>query len=191
VETTEHNTMAATANVWPHKHRDKTVGPYDVRIGSRSQPDIVRAWSTKFVRVGIEQTEEDTNFTLLRVVFLKQGRKMPWVVAGVPLKRVRLYRRKSGEVSVRTRKRMTDKLTHPLPTGRYVGSCIYDVDGGFAVFTLQALTLKKEGEVRKPKTIITPGDPEYGKSLAELERAFPRPHGLDGGGADAGRLRHG
>jgi hypothetical protein len=65
------------------------------------------------------------------------------------------------------------------------------VDGGFAVFTLQATSLHKKPEPQKPKTIITPGDEEFNVTLANAQRTLSRVDGLAGGGVDAGGLRHG
>lgn len=183
--------MAAGGSLHPHGHKDENSGPFCLRIGIRSQPDIVREWVAKFISLGVEQPQEDTNFTLLRVMFLLPGRKTPWVVKGVTMHRARLYRKAHGVLECRLRKRLTDKLAHPMPIGQYTGNCIYDVDGGFAVFTLQATSLRKEPEPQKPKTIITPGDAEFDVTLANAKRTLSRADGLAGGGTDAGGLRHG
>ncbi len=189
MKSTDHNTMAARGRVHPHNHAVGNVGPYNLRIGIRSQPDVVKLWGSRRIELGIEQPQDETNFTMLRVVFLRVGQPTPWVVSGVPLRRVRMYRKKSC-MEVRIRKRVTDNLEHPLPLGQYVGSCIYDVDGNFAVYTLQATSLRKEPEPKKPKTIVTPGDAEYDQSLTELKRTFPGPDGLARGGTDPGGLRN-
>lgn len=191
MKATDLNTMAASGNIHPHRHRTENVGPFALRIGIRSQPDIVRNWAAKTVSLGIEQTQEDTNFTLLRVSFLLPGRPTPGILKGVTMRRAKLYRKGGGVLEVRLRKRWTDGLTHPLPQGQYTGNCVYDVDGGFAVFTLQATSLRKEPEPQKPKTIITPGDADFDVTLADAKRTLSGVDGLAGGGANAGGLRHG
>ena len=191
MKATDHNTMAAQGRLHPHGHTIENIGPFSLRIGIRSQPYLVQKWAAKTVSVGIEQPQEETNFTILRVLFLPPGRRTPWVVKGVSMKRARLYRKKDGTVEVRLRKRWTDALAHPLPRGQYTGNCIYDVEGGFAVFTLQATSLRKEPEPQKPKTIITPGDDKFNVTLANAQRTLSRVDGLAGGGVDAGGLRHG
>jgi len=191
MKTTDHNTMVISGRLHPRGHQLPGIGPFTLRVGRRGQPDIVSNWGAKFVLLGIEQPNEDDNFTLIRVLFLLPGRRTPWVAKGMPMKRARVYHRKTGELEVRIRKRFSDKQTHPLPTGQYTGSCIHDVEGGFAVFTLQAISLRKEPETQKPKTIITPGDSTFNVTLAEAQRTLSRFDGMAGGGTNAGGLRDG
>jgi hypothetical protein len=152
---------------------------------------VVRDWEGKQVLLNIEQPHDEDNFTLIRVMFLKGGQKTPSFVAGVKFNRVRWYRRSDEVIETRLKRKLGNSFQHPVPIGKYEGSCMYDADGGFAVFTLQAMTLRKEPEPSKPKTIITPGDAEYGLTLRDAERAVQGTDGVGGGGVDAGGLRDG
>lgn len=191
MDVTEHNTIACNANLHPHKHRLQGQGPWNLRIGVRSQPTVIREWKSKKVYVSMEQTEEDTNFTIIRVMFLKGGHKKPSFVAGCDFKVARVYRRSDEVIEVRLKNRYTNSFPHPLPLGKYDGSCMYEADGGFAVFTLQAMTLRKEPKPPESKIIITPGDAEYGVTLRDAKKSFLRTDGMEGGGTNAGGLRDG
>ncbi len=170
---TEHNTVACTGSLHLHDHGRNPEGPWSLRIGVVSQPGVVRDWHTKqYVLLNIEQPNEEDNFTLIRVVYLKSGQKKPSFVSGCKFHRARWHRKGDKVIEVRLRKRLDNSFPHPLPIGKYVGSCMYDVSGGFAVFTLQAMTLCKEAEPSKPKTIIIPGDTEYGLTLRDAKRSL-------------------
>ena len=66
-----------------------------------------------------------------------------------------------------------NSLPHPLPLGKYKGSCRFDPEGAYAVFTFQAVTLRMQPKPAEPKNIITPGDQEYGVTLSEARRLLP------------------
>ena len=83
MKVTEHNTIACNGSLHPHGHQDKYQGPWSLRIGTRSQPMVVRDWEGKQVLLNIEQPNEQDNFTLIRVMFLKGGQKTPSFVAGL------------------------------------------------------------------------------------------------------------
>ena len=95
-------------------------------------------------------------------------------MAGRQFHKVRWYRRSDEVIETRLKRRLGNSLPHPVPIGKYEGSCMYNVDGEFAVFTLQAMTLRKEPEPSKPKTIITPGDAEYGLALRDAKKSLSR-----------------
>lgn len=65
------------ARVWPHNHRQEFGGPLDLKIGVSSQPDALRGWNAKNKPLfNLEQPlQEESNLTLLRVLFLKHGTK--------------------------------------------------------------------------------------------------------------------
>lgn len=176
---TEFNTIACTASLHPHGHTQENEGPWSLRIGIQSQPMPVRR-DTKQALLSIEQPNKDDNFTLLRVMFLKSGQRKPSCVGECTFHRARHYRRPGGVVEVRIKKRLGDSFPHPLPIGKYTGSCMYDADGGFAVFNLQARTLRKEAEPSQPRTIITPGDVAYNVALRDAKRTLSRVDGLGG-----------
>jgi hypothetical protein len=198
VKVTEHNTIACRGDVRPEGHRENVSGPWYLRIGTRSQPDIVKRWTTKsgdpdFTQVYFcfEQTNKEDNFTLIRVMFLRGGTKKPSFVAGCTFHRTRIRKRPEEIIELRIKRRYGSSLPHPIPIGRYTGSCMYDVDGGFAVFTLQAVTLRAEPKPPEPKTIITPGDAEYDVTFRDAQKTLSRVDGLGGRGANAGGLRDG
>lgn len=180
MKVTEHNTMACRGSLQPRGHTQDHVGPFELRIGSTFQTLIVERWTAKHVLLAIEQPNEEDNFTLLRVLFLRSGTMKPSFVAGCKFRNAKVYRRKDGMVEVRIKKRYTDSFPHPFPTGKYTGSCMYDVEGRFAFYTLQAMSHRRQPEARKPKTIITPGDTEYDLTLAHAKRTLRRSDGVDG-----------
>lgn len=197
--TASFETMAAKGNLHPQGHTSKVEGPWDLRIGDKSQNGVVRCWwilscaKSRHVLLAVDQPRAGSNFTLIYVLYLRSGTKKPSLITGLTFHKAREYRLATGVIKVRIKRRYGHSFPCPLPIGRYTGSCIYDVEGGFAVFTLQAGTIRdfKEPEPLKPKTIITPGDAEHGQSLADIKRAFPGTDGLEGRGTDAGGLRNG
>ena len=177
---TEHETMACQGSLHPHGHQREHEGPWSLRIGVKSQPSIVRGWRFDGALVAIEQTREDTNFTLIWVLFLKGGQRKPSFVPIVPFRKARWYRKSSEMIEVRLKRKWSSSFPHPLPIGKYNGSCMYDASGRFAVFTLQAMTLRKEPGPSEPKVIITPGDKEYGLTLRDAKRTLSRDDGVGG-----------
>ena len=75
MKVTEHNTIACTGSLHPHGHMQQNEGPWSLRIGTRSQPMVVRDWEGKQVLLSIEQPNEKDNFTLIQVMFLKGGQR--------------------------------------------------------------------------------------------------------------------
>ena len=171
-------------SVKPHRHTDKMCGPHLFMLGKQSQPPLVAKWKGK-VLLCIEQPNDDDNFSLLRILFLRPGISKP----KYKFHRASFHRKKDGTAAIYIKKRYTDTLAHPLPVGPYLGTCV--TRDGVANYTFQATTLGRAPEPSKPKTIITPGDVEYDLTLANTKRTLSRADGLGGGGANAGGLRHG
>lgn len=192
MKVTEHKTTQITGSVHPHGHKDQNVGPFDLRIGINCQPAALygKGQNPKTVLLCVEQPNERDNFTLIKLLYLRTGTRKPSFVAGCKFHNARQYRR-GGTIEVRIKKRYCDSFPSPLPVGRYTGTCMYDEAGSFVLFILQAMTLVKEPEPSKPKTIITPGDPEYGLTLRDVKRTLHGAYGVDGRGTDASRLRDG
>jgi hypothetical protein len=182
--------MAASASLQLQGHTRETEGPWNLRIAPKFQPPIIQGWTAKQVFLSMEQPNKDDNFTLIRVLYLR-GVKKPSLVAGLTFRRARWRRRPQGGVEVRIKKRYGNSFPHPLPLGRYTGTCMYDMEEGFGVFTFQAITLRREPKPQEPKVIITPGDRGFNESLRNAKRTLSRTHGLGGRGANAGGLRNG
>lgn len=180
MKATEHNTVAITGRVHPHGHRDKDTGPFDLRIGIKSQPEVLQKWNPKMVLLSVEQPHDQDNFTLIRVLYLQGGATKPPIVSGCTFHRARQSRRRGNEIQVQIKRRYCNSFPHPLPTCRYVGTCMYDVDGKFVVLSLQAVSLRKEPEPQKPKTILTPGDREYDLTLSDAQKSLSRIDGVGG-----------
>ena len=188
---TNFNTITCTASLHPHGHKQQHEGPWSLRVGVKGQPMVVRDWEGTTVLLSVEQPNKEDNFTLIRVMFLRSGRTKPSLVAGSPFHRAKWYRRPGDVIEMRLKRKLGNSFSHPVPIGKYDGSCMYDADGGFAVFNLQAVTLRTEAKPSEPKTIITPGDENYNVTLRDAQRALSRADELGGRGANAGGLRHG
>jgi len=182
----EYKTEAVSAHLWPHDHRSKTGGPWTLHIGVKYQPDTVKKWESRRVYFSMDQPEQDTNFTMMWVMYLRGGRAKPDLVRGLTFHNARQYSRKTGAREIRIRGRYGNSFPHPVPLGVYTGTCMYDPDGGMAVYTFQAVTLKKEPEKSEPKLILTPGDEEFHGTLAEASRTLGRKDGLGRGGTETG-----
>lgn len=185
------------ASVWPHGHSAEFGGPVDVAIGVRSQPALLRKWDTKQKPYfQIEQPDQNSNFSLIRVFF---GDVMPtradlvgkWNNANVYRKTD--HRRQVDEptgktddkgneifktrdidpgavIVVNIKGRYTNQLTHPLPVGKYRGTC--EEGEGWVLFTLQARTLVRQSVTQK-SNILQPGDFEYQKTKEALGDVTP------------------
>lgn len=170
--TSEFNTIACTASLHLHGHRYEHEGPWSLRIGVRGQPDIVNNWDSKTILLSIEQPNKEDNFTLIRAMFLRSGRTKPSIVRGCTFHRVRWYRRPDDVIDIRLKRKLGKLVPHPIPIGKYDGSCFYDAAGGFTVFNLQAMTLHQDVKPSTPKTIITPGDQDYNVTLRDAKRTL-------------------
>ncbi|KKN58744.1 hypothetical protein LCGC14_0549230 [marine sediment metagenome] len=184
---TEHDMQACSGSLHPQGHTQDHVGPFNLRIGSTAQSPIVERWKAKHVLLSIEQPNESLNFTLVHLLFLRKGTPKPSFTYGYKFHNAKVYRRKSGEIEVRIKKRYSDSFPHPFPLGKYLGTCWCDLTAQglpagcrFAFYSFQASSHRKQPEVQKPKTIITPGDIEYGLTLAHAKKTFRGTDGMAG-----------
>lgn len=176
------------ARVWPHNHKNEFGGPLDVKIGVTSQPDALRGWDKKVKPlIALEQPNaEETNLTVLRVLFLKNGsppdilkdttlhRANVWGLQELPVppfggelsdQQVKDYRAewkrlKPSHLTVYLKARYTKALPHPVPLGKWDGTVIDDEGGRWVLFTLQAMTLAVQKQEKK-RNLILPGDPDF------------------------------
>jgi hypothetical protein len=128
-------TMKCTASVWPHRHTNELTGPLDVTINSRSQPLLVQRWAKGLsVPIYLEQPDERTNLTILKIYFGGQG-----VQRTTPHRK-----RRGGGLKFYLRSRITNLMDHPLPRGKWDGTCVYD--DYWCTYTFQAMTMKVQAE---------------------------------------------
>ena len=172
-------TQEIRASVHPHGHTAEFGGPVDVNIGVRSQPALLRDWDTKQKpRFLIEQPDTGSNLTLIRVIFgAGGGDQSHWHSANV-------YRKNNvqrqavapsgkhvdidpgGLIVVAIKGRYTNGLPHPLPIGKYQGTC--DEGDGWVLFTLQARTLVARPTQKPRSNLILPGDTAYDEVKGSL-----------------------
>jgi len=180
VKSTKYDTMKVSGRLHPHGHRQKMEGPWSFQIGRRSQPVFIQSWETQDVLISMHQPSETENLTILYVLYLRNGVRKPSFASGVTFHRAREYRRPGGDIEVRVKKRYGNLFQHPLPIGRYQGTCIYSNDSRtFGFYTFQASTLKVEPKPATPKVIITPGDEGFHESLRNAKRTLSRDDGLE------------
>lgn len=131
-------TMKCTASVWPHRHTNELTGPLDVRISYRNQPPMVRFRLMKYsIHASLEQPDERTNLTIIKLFFNPGLQSRKQVVATA-------FSRRDKSVKVYLRYRLTKKMEHPIPRGRWEGTCNYDDTQ--CVYTFQAMTMKVQPE---------------------------------------------
>lgn len=183
-----YKTVPVTASLHPHDHRAKDHGPWSLRIAPKSQPNAVEEWDKYKVLLCMEQPPGD--IILIWVLYLRSGRRKPDLIRGCQFHHARHYVRSDGTKEVRVKSRYGSSFPRPVPIGVYSGTCMYDPDGGMAVYTFQARTLTKEPEESKPKVILTPGDEEFHGTLKEAARTLEGTHGLGRGTDEAGGVHH-
>lgn len=159
--------MKGTCKLWPHGHRDK--GPLQLIIGSRSQPSVVQQWGSGQVRAVIQQPHKETNLTMIGLLFVAPWNPYPFPAKGLKYYNVKHYWRQGGTLDVRIKNRVWASCSM-VPFGQYKGSILYE-EGLWAVMTFQAGGGARPS-VPVEKTIITPGDKEYGRTLADAEKAL-------------------
>lgn len=147
-------TTVCRASVWPHRHTDDYTGPLDLKISWRNQPPVIRAWPKKRpADIHLEQPDERTNLTVMKLSF---GADL------YPSHRINQYRlRRDDTLTCYIKGRITNQMEHPIPRGRWEGTCEYT--DKWCLFTFQALTL----QVKQPEPLIVLPDgslPETGKS---------------------------
>lgn len=165
------------ASVHPHGHTAEFGGPVDVNIGVRSQPTLLRTWDPKVKPLfQIEQPDEGSNLTLIRIAF----GDYVWP-NGLPDHRANVYRKNNirrqavapsgtvmdiapgGLLVVAIKGRYTNSLPHPVPIGKYAGTC--EEGEGWVLFTLQARTLVARPAQKPRSNLILPGDADFDPSL--------------------------
>jgi len=170
MKVTDYQTDLIQANVWPHDGKGPH-GPHDIRISFKTVPSIVEEWAKgRPVGLSVDQPNDDDNFTLFRVLFRKGGTPSPSMVTGVSFRNCKCYKKGGKKLKVSVKVRYTNSLPHPVPTGPYQGTVLYDSNDTFALLTMQAGTLRKEPEPSKPKIIVTPEDPGFHESLSRIKR---------------------
>jgi len=164
-----------------HPHDPKNaVGSHDVKIGVSRLPDQLRDWDGKKFppRICLEQTEEDTNFTMLHVLFTRPEVHPPESMKELKFHNANLWRidkvlcdpevdkevaaawknMQPSHISINIKGRYIKQLKHPIPVGAWEGT-VREGDG-WAVFHLQACTLRLKG-IETKRTILMPGDPDF------------------------------
>ena len=181
MKTTDTQARKASCHLWPHGHRDR--GPLQLIIGAGSLGD----WSRFPITVRMDQPHEDTNFTMIQVMFQPKGVVRPFPIKGLKFHNVTSYIRKQGTLDLRIKNRYTRSLSE-IPFGTYKGSTIWT--DTWAVMTFQA-----GGESKLPvpdeSTIIQPGDVAYDLTLDASKRTLRSLYGVERGAATGGGLRDG
>jgi hypothetical protein len=136
-----------TASVWPHRHTNELTGPLDVKISYKNQPPIVRTWAKmKSAWIYLEQPDERTNLTIIRLSF---GHNPD---PGYRINQCRVG--KDDTLKLYIKARITNKMEHPIPRGRWQGTCQYTDE--WCVFTFQAMTMKVKPKY-EPKIVLPDG----------------------------------
>lgn len=151
----EPQTTECSASAWPHRHTDEMSGPLDIKISFRNQPPIARTWPKKKTAiVCLDQPDERTNLTLIRLI-LGQSILKAWTrLAGDwhNINQCRTYR--SGELKFYIKSRITHKMEHPIPRGKWTGTCEYT--DHWCMFTFQAMTMKVK-PTDEPRIVLPDG----------------------------------
>jgi hypothetical protein len=121
-------------------------GPLDLKIGYRHQPSFTRSLpSGVSLYVNLDQPDERTNLTIIRLsVGLLPPKGKKWY-------RINQYRiKKTNSLTCYLKSRITRSMDHPIPAGRYEGTCEWT--DNWCLFTFQAMTMKVQQE--EPKIIV-------------------------------------
>ena len=139
-----------TASVWPHRHTDELTGPLDIKISYKNQPPIVRDWPKKrSIKVQLAQPDDRTNLTIIQLAFMYTWR------ADRDWHNINQYRiKKSNSLTCYLKTRITKTMQHPIPRGRWEGTCVYDYRQ--CTFTFQAMTMQVQ-TTDEPKIILPDG----------------------------------
>lgn len=154
----DNDTVTVFANVWPKGHSYAQGGPVDIRLGKTRHPDIVKSWGTAPVVMAIEQPQEDSNFTLILILFQKPGTPREERLAHLTWHRV-TPKFKRGVLSCYVKARYANQLRHPMPIGKWLGTVVSAKN--FALYTIQHETLQKKVQTEEKRTIVVPGDPDF------------------------------
>jgi hypothetical protein len=141
--------MACTASVWPHRHTDELTGPLDVKISYRNQPIVVTDWANwKDVWASIEQPDERTNFTVLGLYFGYLDEEH----VQTRIRQCSIGR--DGTIKFYIKARITRRMEHPIPRGKWKGTCEYT--DRWCRFTFQAMTMRVQPK-EEPRIILPDG----------------------------------
>ena len=137
------------ASVHPHRHTNEMGGPLDLKIGYRSQPSIVRDWPKKrAIRIQLIQPDERTNLTIIELLFDYYPHP------DTKRYNINQYRiKKTNSLTCYLKARITRSVDHPIPVGRYEGTCEYT--DSLCMFTFQAMTMKVKPE--EPLIVLPDG----------------------------------
>jgi hypothetical protein len=190
VKQSDYQTKEVRCHVQPAGHEHKDSGPHYVYVGFWAKHGLFEDWPHKRnVLVAIEQTDPTkTNFTLLYIMAIKKGVRMPALVSGLNFQKApwNIMKRRgdchkgerNGASRVYLKSRLTRVLPHPIPVGQYRGLCIWEDDhvgkGRWALLTLQAATLKKVDPPapQKERVLVLPGDDEFDLTLAAAKKSL-------------------
>ena len=139
-----------SASIWPHRHTDEMSGPLDIKISFRNQPPVLQTWPKKRpIWVRLDQPDERTNLTLLQIwCNLNNHPTNKW-------SRINQYRiLRDGGLKFYLRVRLVNSIPHPIPRGRWPGTCTYTDQG--CMFTFQAMTMKVKPK-DEPRIILPDG----------------------------------
>ncbi|KKK49313.1 hypothetical protein LCGC14_3136320 [marine sediment metagenome] len=137
------------ASVHPHRHTNETGGPLDLKIGLRSQPPTVQCWTKgRAIRIRLEQPDDRTNLTIIQLAFDLKDPRRDGVEKFMETQKwynINQYRiKKSNSLTCYLKTRITKTMQHPIPRGRWEGTCVYDYRQ--CTFTFQAMTMKVQPE---------------------------------------------
>ena len=148
-------TVECHASIWPHHHTNDMGGPLDIKISFRNQPPIVRGWNkTDTAIVCLEQPDERTNLTLLKLVLRKPYRSTHESFNGrwYDINQCRV--RRDGGLKFYLKVRLVNSVPHPIPRGRWSGG--YTYTDRWCIFIFQAMTMKVK-PTDEPRIILPDG----------------------------------
>lgn len=134
------------ASVWPHRHTNELTGPLDIVISYRNQPKVLKNWTNKPpIKVFIVQPDERTNLTIIHLAAnINLVDDENWT-------NINQCRVRDNGLKFYLKSRITRKMEHPIPRGKWTGTCDF-TDSWFS-FTFQAMTMRVEA---KKSVIVLP-----------------------------------
>jgi hypothetical protein len=107
--------------------------------------------------MNLAQPDERTNLTVLTLSFDDwKGRRKGTTT------RINQCRVRSGGLKFYVKSRITRRMEHPIPRGRWEGTCTYT--DKWAVFTFQAMTMRVKPK-DEPKIVLPDGSSAKGLTL--------------------------
>lgn len=134
------------ASVWPHRHTDEMSGSLDIKISFHNQPSVAQGWPKKQpIWITLQQPDERTNLTLLqlRLALVKGVKFFQDDIDHPNLKWYRINHcrlRRDGTLKLHIKTRIINTVSHPIPRGKWNGTCRYTDRG--CRFTFQAMTMR-------------------------------------------------